>query len=91
VTTLLSALHGWAVTHGRPVTPTRTYILHTGGFPVGAIIGIVIAVLVILVLLAMLGPWGGGYMRRRRTVVESGRPVGTPAAGRTEVYEDEVV
>lgn len=91
MSTLYSAVQTWAATHGRPVTPTRTYILHTGGFPVGAIVGIVIAVLVIVALLAMVGPWsGGGYMRRRRTVVDSG--VAPPVAGgRTTVYEDEVV
>lgn len=91
MSTLISAMHDLAATHGRPVTPTRTYILHSGGFPVGAIIGIVIAVLVIIALLAMIGPWGGGgYMRRRRTVVDSG--VAPPVAGgRTTVYEDEVV
>lgn len=90
MTTLISAMQE-AATHGRPVTPTRTYILHSAGFPVGAIIGIVIAVLVIIALLALIGPWGGGgYMRRRRTVVESG--VAPPVAGgRTTVYEDEVV
>lgn len=90
MTTLFSALHSFAVTHGRPVTPTRTYVLHTSTFPWGAVIGIIIAVLVVVLLLAMLGPWGGGYMRRRRTVVDSGAPV-APVGGRTRVYEDEII
>jgi hypothetical protein len=58
VTTRFTALPSWALAHGRPVTPTRTYILHRGGFPAGAIIGIVVAALIIVALLAMLGPWG---------------------------------
>lgn len=72
---------------------TRTVLVHSG-ISAAAIVGIVIAALLVLVILALAarprGP-GGGFYRRRETVVhdEPVAPRANVGAGRrTEVVED---